>query len=314
MTIPTYLTTLSHFTNFLTAYIHTLLYLRHLYPRPTFLTSRFHNTSVYQSRHPAVCEWITDAVSAIRTELLAGTVAKIAVVIYWYGIADDGTGAGGTGTGGAGTVGGGGEGNPKVLERFMLDVSSFPVVGKGERNMEIGWEGALASNEDQDSDQEQELDMEGAGASRKGKEKQREKLKAKALDVDVDVDMSEQFRAALITLTTRCSQLKPLPKNCSFNISLELKDEADIDPPVGHPQPWIPVQPSLQKTGRKHVQAEDQTDERGREEGQDLGGVRTTPIRTVEAGVFRFETWIEEGKAKFELERAPKIGLASSGG
>jgi mitotic spindle assembly checkpoint protein MAD2B len=274
---PTYLETLSAFTTFLTAYTHTLLYLRTLYPRTSFVQSRFHNTPVYQSRHPLVCEWIRDAISAVHTELLDGTVARIGIVIFT---------APETG------------GSAKIMERYMFDVSTFPVVDRNERNMEIAWE---APSEDE-SDEERVV-------RKKGKEKE--------WDAGVDVDTSEQFRAALIVLTTRASQLKALPPGCSFNVSLELKDEADVDPPIRHPQPWIPVQPSLQKTGRKAVvrdEEEEKEVEAGKNEGADLGGVRVTPIRTVQAGVFRFETWVEEGRAKFEGHEndSTKTSFASS--
>lgn len=33
--------------------------------------------------------------------------------------------------------------------------------------------------------------------------------------------------------------------------------------------------------------------------GQDVGGVRTTPIRSVQAGPLFFECWLEEARAKF---------------
>lgn len=275
---PTYLESLGHFTNFLTAYVHTILYLRGLYPRESFVRSRFHDTAVYQSRHPLVCEWITDAIKAVREELLASTVSKIGIVIYWHGGAES-------------------SGSVKIMERYMLDVSGFPVVEKGQRNTEIEWEGEPRDEKTASNDN-------GGGDQQKGRGK------TPALDRDVDVDMSEQFRAALVVLTTRCSKLQPLPKNCSYNISMELKDESDVDPPIRHPKPWIPVQPSLQKTGRKgrDLGGEPQG------EGQDLGGVRTTPIRSVSAGIFRFETWIEEGKAKFDLEQRSQSSLASSGG
>lgn len=36
--------------------------------------------------------------------------------------------------------------------------------------------------------------------------------------------------------------------------------------------------------------------------GRDLGGAKSTPVRLVEAGEFILETWIEEGKAKFEYD------------
>ncbi|KAH9865791.1 hypothetical protein J1614_009378 [Plenodomus biglobosus] len=272
---PTYLENLSAFTTFLTAYTHTLLYLRTLYPRTSFVHTRFHNTSVYQSRHPSVCEWIRDAVTAVREELLEGTVSRIAIVIFSYGGEEHKAGS------------------AKIMERYMFDVGSFPVVEKNERNMEIEWD--YDSPETADAENE-----EGEGA--------RPARKEKALDADTDVNLSEQFRAALLSLTARTAQLSPLPPHCSFNISMELKDEGDVDPPIGHPQAWIPVQPSLQKTGRKVTTSRDEDEEKeielgkrgAKSEGRDLGGVRVTPIRSVEAGVFRFETWVEEGKAKFE--------------
>lgn len=47
-------------------------------------------------------------------------------------------------------------------------------------------------------------------------------------------------------------------------------------------------------------------DEGGR--GSDLGGVRTTPVRTVEAGEFVMEMWIEEGRGKEGLQVAESQG------
>jgi mitotic spindle assembly checkpoint protein MAD2B len=289
----TYLEQLAHFTNFLTAYIHTLLHLRALYPPTSFIRARFHNTPIYQSRHPDVCTWIQDAVAAVRAELLAGTVARIGIAIFRYGSNEA-------------------SGSAKIMERFMLDVSQFPVVPKNERSMGIEWErdGSPAEFEVSEHEEGEEEEERVLRQVEKGKGKGKEK--AKPLDADTEVDMSEQFRAALVMLNTRCAQLKPLPKHCSFNISMELKDEPDIDPPVGHPQPWVPVQSSLQKTGRKG--ARNTEDQLFRDEGQDLGGARLTPIRTVEAGVFRFEAWVEEGKAKFEALEAPDSSFTSSGG
>ncbi|KAF1923926.1 DNA-binding protein [Didymella exigua CBS 183.55] len=280
----TYTETLEAFTNFLTAYIHTLLYLRSLYPRTSFVHSRFHNTSTYQSRHPLVCEWIRDAIDAVKTELLDGTVSRIGIVIFHYGNGSKTESAGGESKG---------TGNVQIMERFMIDVSTFPMVNKEERNAIIEW-GARPSSQ--------------ASLRREDSEPNEP-----AFDIGVDTNLAEQMRGALISLTTRCAQLKPLPDKCSFNIAMELKDEADIDPPIEHPQAWIPVQPSLQKTGRKAMRHTGVDGEEGegstqeskeledkRNRGEDLGGLRFTPIRTVETGTFRFETWVEEGRAKFE--------------
>lgn len=316
----TYIETLDAFTNFLTAYIHTLLYLRSLYPRTSFVHSRFHNTSAYQSRHPLVCDWIRDAVEAIRTELIDGTVSRIGIVIFHYG--------NGSKNGSAEK----GTGDVHIIERFMIDVSAFPVVDKDERNAILEW-GSQPSSQASVRSASLELDGEisgednegrwrdegGAGPSgadtpsRRNRSRDGSEPNEPAFDLSVDINLAEQMRAALISLTTRCAQLKPIPDKCSFNIAMELKDESDVDPPIGHPQAWIPVQPSLQKIGRKSIRNATVEDEGAdgltqdsneledkRKRGKDLGGLRFTPIRTVEAGTFRFETWVEEGRAKFE--------------
>jgi mitotic spindle assembly checkpoint protein MAD2B len=50
----------------------------------------------------------------------------------------------------------------------------------------------------------------------------------------------------------------------------------------------MPSEPSLQ-TGEKG---------KSTRTGTDLGGVKSVPVRLVEAGAFVLEMWIEEGKAK----------------
>ncbi|KAF2813458.1 DNA-binding protein [Mytilinidion resinicola] len=269
----TYIQNLTHFTTFLTAYTHTLLALRNLYPRATFLTARFHNTAIFQNRHPAVCAWITDAIAAVRTELLKGTVTRMVVAIYH---AADSR-------------------RVNVMERFVIDVASFLQVGKAD------WETDV-----QFAPEPEVVDDDGRG-------KGNEKAKTPQLDASTDPNLSEQFRAALTLLHTRCAQLAPLPRDCSFNIAIELKDE--VDPPVGHPQPWIPVEPRLQRSSKglnfrdRPIRSDrpswDATQEGGdgelEKEGKDLGGVKVTPIRAVQAGVLRFETWMEESKAKYEM-------------
>ncbi|KAL1791977.1 hypothetical protein ACET3X_009728 [Alternaria dauci] len=272
---PTYLQNLSHFTVFLTAYTHTLLYLRQLYPPTSFVKARFHNAPVYQSRHPLVCEWVADAIRAVREELVNGIVAKIAIVVFSY--PDEGQGPG----------------SGKIVERYMFDVSAFPVVAKGDRNIDIEWD---------DETPAPDVEYNEDGTIRR--------KKTPPLDVHVHADISEQYRAALVALTMRAPQLDPLPPNCSFNISMELKDEPEIDPPLGHTETWIPVQPSLQKKGRgkgKQPLFRDELDEEAFElgivrekEGRDLGGAKVVPIRSVQAGIFSFENWIEQGNAKLQ--------------
>ncbi|KAG9202891.1 hypothetical protein G6514_003914 [Epicoccum nigrum] len=307
----TYVETLDAFTNFLTAYVHTLLYLRSLYPRTSFVHSRFHNTSAYQSRHPLVCEWIRDAIDAVRYELLEGTVSRIGIVIFSYGS--------GSKDGNRKNRQSDGTGDIQIMERFMIDVSAFPVVDKEDRNAVLEWASRPSSQASLLSDLEEDVAEGNKAGGRDGTpsyERGNDNSEAPTFDLGVDTNLAEQMRAALISLTTRCAQLKPLPEKCSFNIAMELKDEADVDPPIRHPQAWIPVQPSLQKTGRKpirHAAVEDEDEEGLTQESKDLGGIRFTPIRTVEAGTFRFETWVEEGRAKLrETEEQGKGKSAAS--
>lgn len=227
--LSTYQSLLTTFSSFLTVAIHTILYERELYPSTTFITTRAYNFPIRQNRHPKVCQWINDAVTAVEAELLKGVVDKVAVVIYSK------------------------EG--KVMERFMFDLSRFPVVPPEEKFTEFTEKDFAQAERD---------------------------LKTRLVDVE------EQLRGAVRKLAYCGGKLDPLPEDCTFTVVVELKDKAD--PPIGHPQPWMPSQPSLQ------------TGDAGQSKsiGSDLGGVQTTPVRNVEAGEFVLEMWIEEGKAKHE--------------
>jgi mitotic spindle assembly checkpoint protein MAD2B len=102
--IVTFQTFVGVFSDFLIVAIHTILYERDIYPRDSFLSAKKYNYSVRQSRHPKVCQWITDAVAAVQTELLKGTVDRVALVIY--------------------------SAQDTPLERFVFDLSRFPFVPK----------------------------------------------------------------------------------------------------------------------------------------------------------------------------------------
>ncbi|CZR64580.1 related to MUS-26 protein MUS-26, involved in DNA repair [Phialocephala subalpina] len=218
---------LQTFTDFLTVAIHTILYSRALYPPASFISTRKYNFPVRQNRHPDVCAWINNAVSSTYTLLQKGTVRAIAVVIYSR--------------------------EQEVMERYMFDVSRFPIVDPKEGLTDF------------EARKDKEGDDLPVGISR--------------------ADIEEQLRATIRKLAYGAGKLSPLPEGCTFSVAVELRNEAD--PPIGHPQPWIPSEPSLQ-TGER-------TSERI---GTDLGGAKSTPVRLVEAGEFILETWIEEGKAK----------------
>ncbi|KAL8673029.1 MAG: hypothetical protein Q9168_002552 [Polycauliona sp. 1 TL-2023] len=109
-------------------------------------------------------------------------------------------------------------------------------------------------------------------------------------------DLPEQFRATISRLSTLSSALSPLPPDCSFTLLTELRDDADVHPPLGPDTPWLAAQPRLQKQRSGNVS----TLQPPSAVGKDLGGARTTPIRNVESGAFVMEMWVEEGMAKFE--------------
>ncbi|KAB5588906.1 Mitotic spindle assembly checkpoint protein MAD2B [Ceratobasidium theobromae] len=60
---------------------HTILYVRGVYPPDLFVRRRKWDAPVYQSRHPALNEYIAGAIGAVRDELLLGTVDKVVLVI-----------------------------------------------------------------------------------------------------------------------------------------------------------------------------------------------------------------------------------------
>ncbi|USW56805.1 Putative HORMA domain-containing protein [Septoria linicola] len=104
----TFIAFVTAFTDFLTVAVHTILYERGIYPQTSFISARKYNFAVRQSRHPKVCEWINDAVTAVEVELLKGSAERVAVVIYSK--------------------------QNKPMERVVFDVSHFPIVPAAEHS------------------------------------------------------------------------------------------------------------------------------------------------------------------------------------
>ncbi|KIJ66302.1 hypothetical protein HYDPIDRAFT_109297 [Hydnomerulius pinastri MD-312] len=66
---------------FIEVAIHTILYVRQIYPPDLFVRRKKYDTPVFQSRHPALNEYISGAVKAVTDELVLGNVDKVVVVI-----------------------------------------------------------------------------------------------------------------------------------------------------------------------------------------------------------------------------------------
>ncbi|KAI6031505.1 hypothetical protein PISMIDRAFT_671424 [Pisolithus microcarpus 441] len=73
--------TLRAIAEFIEVAIHTILYVRQIYPPDLFVRRKKYDTPVYQSRHPALNEYISGAVKAVTDELVLGNVDKVVVVI-----------------------------------------------------------------------------------------------------------------------------------------------------------------------------------------------------------------------------------------
>lgn len=59
----------THVTIVVEVAIHTILYVRHVYPAELFVRRKIYDTAVYQSRHPALNDYISEAMKAIAEEL-----------------------------------------------------------------------------------------------------------------------------------------------------------------------------------------------------------------------------------------------------
>jgi len=114
------------------------------------------------------------------------------------------------------------------------------------------------------------------------------------------VDVEEQLRGTLKKLQVAAGKLRDLPGNCTWSLVVEVKEGKEA--PIGHPQAWVPSEPGLQMLrGDGSGGSQEENGEAGSGKmGKNLGGVRSTPVRLVEAGDFVLETWIEEGRAKLE--------------
>lgn len=182
------------FTHFLTVAIHNILYYRSLYPQTTFLTTRAYNLAVHQSRHPAVCNWIRDAVDAVQAQLILGSVSRIAIVIH---ASDSG-----------------------VLERWMIDVAQFPAFQgfkepKESRRDEV--DDGVGGPERVMAEAEEDVLPEEPADNKDGR--------INWTDVD------ESFRGAVRRMAFAAEKLRNLPTGCTYTVAVELRDEGEA--PIG---------------------------------------------------------------------------------
>lgn len=186
--LSTHRALLDTLSSFLVVLTHHTLYLRRIYPPVSFVSTRAYNYPVRQNRHPDVCAWISDAIESVRDQLEKNTVESVTICIFECD-------------------------ENRVLERWVLDLKSLPIVPRRERDVPFEEDEELRKN------------------------------------VNI-VDLEASFRATLSRLTTTSARLKPLPvgdgaPECSFTICVEIKDNAEK--PVGRleekERSWIVAEP-----------------------------------------------------------------------
>ncbi len=243
----------STLTSFLTVAIHTILYERALYPKESFISARAYRFPVRQSRHPQVCEFINHCVESVENEVAEGRVERINLVVYDIGGEQDSTGQGPD------------KKDAKVVERWVFDIGLWPVIDPSERLIEFSDGTRDRKNEVENMTLEEQEEVE------------REEKKAEMIDIE------EQLRGTIRKLAHVAEKLPPLPTACTWSLAVELRDDATA--PLGHPQPWIPSPPVLQKTKDKR------TGETPKESV--MAGAKSIPVRAVEAGIFTMDSWVE---------------------
>jgi len=187
--------------------------------------------------------------------MAAGRVERISFVVYDIGGGDDENGKSK------------GRKDVKVVEKWVFDVGSWPVIQRSDRFVEF---------EDPAADKGKGKAVEEAPAD--GRDEQKNRVRVQMVDIE------EQLRATIRKLAYTAEKMPPLPEGCTYTLVVELRDEAE--PPIGHPQPWIPSEPGIQKTKNR------ETGKTAR--GSALDGAKSIPIRAVESGAFVLETWVEQ--------------------
>lgn len=90
------------YADFLVICIHAICFYRRLYDRKFFTLTRAYNCPVQKCMHPMLADYINAVVSAVAEELRKGTVGRVYILIL--------------------------DSQEAVLERFVFDVHSLPVV------------------------------------------------------------------------------------------------------------------------------------------------------------------------------------------
>lgn len=263
-------------TSFLTVATHHILYLRRLYPPVSFLSVRAYNYPVRQNRHPLVCAWILDAVSAIRDQLQKNTVETVSLCIYECD-------------------------QNRILERWTFDMHSLPSVAKKDRDIPFDINDATSAPTTTTTD-----DVDEAGSDRLAR-----KLNIADLEANFRATLS-RISTAAGKLKPLPNEGGPDAPECSFTLAIAVKDGADR--PVGRlekgERKWIAAEPEPFADDEDKA-GNDANHDRSNQRETGSGSPKTHAVRRLETGELRMEVWVEESAAKSEHD-LPQSSEASA--
>lgn len=249
-------------TSFLTVSVHHVLFLRRIYPPVSFLAVRAYNYPVRQSRHPAVCTWIDDAIAAVRDQVEKNTVETVAVCIFET------------------------ETN-SVLERWTFDLRSFPVIEKKDRDVGSQDDPDPSVDDDEDTYLSQKINVVELEAQFRAVLSRISVSAAKLRPLPERApDAPECSFTVVINVHDEADRpVGRLEKEERHWIPAEpAVFEDDSDQLGGGEDEETSKENRMQKTRKKTK----------------LQG-KTIPVRRLEAGELRMEVWIEESQAKLDL-------------
>ncbi|PGH33231.1 mitotic spindle assembly checkpoint protein MAD2B [[Emmonsia] crescens] len=278
----TYAALTSSIASFLAVSIHQILYLRAIYPQPTFLPVRHFNHPVRQSRHPRVCTWITDACAAVEAQLLKCSVAAVSVVILSAR-------------------------TNRPLERYTFDMTQIPQVPAGD--VHTPFDNNSSTTPPEDSTRHQPQDQ----------EQQQQQPRPAPIDLEAQFRaVLARLASACARLTPLPRDEEYIP---TLHIVLRNNADSPAGV-TKEEQLWIAAEPgkpdlnssgsscdsgtntngSLHPTATNDDSFDNATTKNGGGAGRrgSRGRAKTVPVRTVDAGEMKLEVWVEEAKGKFE--------------
>ncbi|KAK2789177.1 hypothetical protein FQN53_002402 [Emmonsiellopsis sp. PD_33] len=268
----TYAVLASSVASFVAVSIHQILFLRAIYPQPTFLPVRHFNHPVRQSRHPRVCSWVTDACAAVEAQLLKCSVAAVSVVILSVR-------------------------TNRPLERYTFDMTQIPEVPASDIHTPFA-KSPSSPTAAQQQQQSIPVDLEAQFRAVLAR-------LASACARLTPLPRDEEYTPTLhIVLRNGANAPAGVSKEDQLWIAAE-PWKLDLIGANGS-------QPTDNSFEGRHASSHlnggaSSNNNNNTPNGRDLdsrtssrGRAKTVPVRTVDAGEMKLEVWVEEAKGKFE--------------